>query len=107
MLKTKIQTQANNFIFNWHEFPIDYWWRKRYKVAFGSKVHREMSFIDMFIEYQEELMFIKSAENNNSEDEAENESLGLNRHKGENIPMTNKQIDEDYESIDLEQFDIK
>ena len=95
---SKIKLKINNF-------PIDYWWRKKYKVPFGSKAHREMNFIDMLIEYQEDLMVIKSTEDT-YEDEMENEELGLNDNSAKRtVPLTNKEIDEDYNSLDLEQFD--
>lgn len=102
---SKIKLKINNFLFQWHDFPIDYWWRKKYKVPFGSKAHREMNFIDMLIEYQEDLMVIKSTEDT-YEDEIENEELGLNDNSAKRtVPLTNKEIDEDYNSLDLEQFD--
>lgn len=104
MLKTKLK--INNFLFQWHDFPIDYWWRKKYKIPFGSKLHREMNFIDMLIEYQENLLIIKSAEGGGHDDEMENEELGLNDDTGkQTVSLTGKEIDEDYNSLDLEQFD--
>lgn len=36
------------------KFPIDFWWRKKHKVAFMSKEHRECSFLDQLFEYEEE-----------------------------------------------------
>ena len=49
--------KVNHFLINWHKFTFDYWWRKKYNIAFGSPQHREMNFIDMFIEYKEEVLF--------------------------------------------------
>lgn len=50
--------ELQDLIFKWNiDFPIDRWWRKSHSVAFNSKNHREMSFIDMFIEWQEELLY--------------------------------------------------
>ena len=48
-----VEKEIEHYIFNWHSFPIDYWWRKKYNVPFGSRQHREQNFIDMLIEYQE------------------------------------------------------
>jgi len=49
-----------NFIYEWnHKFPIDRWWRQKYKVAFNSSIHRELSFIDMKIEWEEDRLFDK------------------------------------------------
>ena len=52
--KQNLNKDINNFVFNWNLFPLDYWWRKKYNIPFGSKKHREMSFIDMAIEWKEE-----------------------------------------------------
>lgn len=47
-----------DLILRWNiDFPIDRWWRKLHDVSFNSERHREISFIDMFIEWQEEIMF--------------------------------------------------
>ena len=58
--KTTLNDEIDRFIFRWDEFIIDYWWRKRYNVAFGSSAHREMNFIDMLIEYREQLNMLKA-----------------------------------------------
>ena len=92
---TELRQKVINFLSAWHKgFIIDYWWRKKYGVAFGSKEHREMNFIDMLIEYQEEL------------------NVKLARERAERIendipdsePMTQREIDDEYENLDLEQF---
>lgn len=56
----------NNFdeflylILKWNvDFPIDRWWRKTHSVAFNSERHRESSFIDMLIEWEEDRLFEK------------------------------------------------
>lgn len=47
-----------NFIYEWnHKFPIDRWWRQKHKVAFNSPIHREISFVDMRIEWEEDNLF--------------------------------------------------
>lgn len=52
-----------NFILEWNlRFPIDKWWRDKHNVAFGSPVHRESCFIDQSIEYEEDVLFRKSLE---------------------------------------------
>jgi hypothetical protein len=95
-----------HFIFNWHEFEIDYWWRKRYNVSFGSKNHKEMNFIDMVIEYQEEQLLIEAQEEaKKRQEEKENRELGLVTDK--EVKLTKEQIDYDYETLDLSQFDKK
>lgn len=36
------------------EFPIDRWWRDKYKVPYLSAQHKEACFLDMLFEYIEE-----------------------------------------------------
>lgn len=97
----------NNFIYFWHQFPIDYWWRKKYNVPFNSPQHREMNLIDIYLEYQEENLLKQYRERQEREkDEAENRALKIDSNK-EVIKMSKKEIDEDYENLDLSQFDIK
>ena len=38
------------------QFPVDKWWRDKYKVPFMSKPHRECSSINQLFEYEEERM---------------------------------------------------
>lgn len=40
-----------------NKFPVDFWWRQKHKVPFLSKCHREQSFLNQLMEYQEELLF--------------------------------------------------
>lgn len=50
--------ELRNFIFNWNiDFPIDRLWRKKHGVTFNSSIHREISFIDMFIELMEDSLY--------------------------------------------------
>ena len=106
---TENQTTENSvdrWIFRWHDFPFDFWWRKKYHVPFGSAAHREMSFIDMYIEWREDLMINRSLEQQDtdgwtSEDE---EALGLSKKPTNMVKMSQQEIEEDYENLDLESF---
>ncbi len=84
-----LKERTDDFLFRWHRFPIDYWWRKKYKVAFGSAQHREMSLIDMFVEYKEEVNMLKMQK------EIERKDEDLNQ-----LPMSQEEIDEDYENLE-------
>ena len=90
--KQNLNKDINNFVFNWNLFPLDYWWRKKYNIPFGSKKHREMSFIDMAIEWKEEKI-IENVMNPKQKDDYI-----------ETVKVTAKEIDEDYENLDLSQF---
>lgn len=97
-----LRTEVSNFLTRWHnDFILDYWWRKKHDVAFGSAAHREMNFIDMFIEYQEEVI-IKRAQLKERRKEEED---WLGKERLENmVQMSQQEIDDDYENIDVENY---
>lgn len=46
------------YVVRWNnKFPCDRWWRQKHGVAFGSPEHREISFIDQYFEFIEDMMF--------------------------------------------------
>lgn len=48
----------HDFVRQWnYRFPVDYWWRKKHKVAFNSQKHRNSNFWDMMYEYYEDQMY--------------------------------------------------
>jgi len=86
-------------------FPIDRWWRRKHSIPFGSKLHNEASLIDMWFEFQEDLLYI----------EVES-SKGYTPNKGEFLKESSKSREiteeEKYQNflkeakeIDLSQFD--
>ena len=97
-----LRTEVSNFLTRWHnDFILDYWWRKKHDVAFGSAAHREMNFIDMFIEYQEEVI-IKRVQ---LKEQRKEEEDWLGKERLENIvQMSQQEIDDDYENIDIENY---
>ena len=75
-------------------------------MPFGSPQHKEMNFIDMYIEFQEEVAINRAiSHTDRDEDEAENEALGLVDNNKKVVKVTEKEIDEDFEKLDLSQFD--
>lgn len=59
----KRNDQLKNFMNWWNiNFPIDRWWRNKHKVSFNSSVHREVSFLDQYLEYIEDKMYEKIIE---------------------------------------------
>ncbi len=97
-----LKREVNNFLTGWHnDFILDFWWRKKYGVAFGSAAHREMNFIDMFIEYQEEVE-IKRAQARAKRKEEED---WLGKEALENaVQMSQSEIDEDYKNLDFRNY---
>lgn len=79
----------------WHQFPFEYWWRKKYNIPFGSPQHRQMNLFDMLLEYQEEMDII----NETYKSEYDEELTG-----GE--PMTQNEIDDDYENLDINNLNL-
>lgn len=57
---------VKDFCYQWSvKYPIDRWWRNKHKVAFNSPQHRSVSFIDMRIEFEEDMIFRKGRLENN------------------------------------------
>jgi hypothetical protein len=101
--------EIERFVFEWHDFPIDYWWRHKYNVPFGSKRHREMNFVDMLIEYQEDIVIQRMKRQiEKEEDLNENNDIGIDKNsEKEVVKVSKKQIDNDFDELDLSQFDKK
>ena len=102
-----IQEKASRFIFEWHKFPLDYWWRKKYDIPFGSPQHRVMNFIDMLIDYQEGVIINRQIRklNEKQDDSYEDEEVLDSNRK--TVALTQKEIDDDFDNFDLENFDKK
>lgn len=89
----ELRQKIINFIINWHnDFILDYWWRKKYNIPFGSIEHRSMNYIDMYIEYQEEIEIKNFRETSKIVEE------------DENFYLSQEEINSDYEKIDLQEF---
>lgn len=106
-----LKNRISAFIIEWTKFPIDIWWRKKYNVPFGSKSHREMNFIDMAIDYQETLYWNKAVNeipiSKELQDEEDFIDSQLNANNERVVKMSQEEIDEEYENIDLEKFNEK
>ena len=108
--RNESKKDIDNFVFDWHNFPLDYWWRKKYNVPFGSQQHRDMNFIDMLIEYREEIVINEfKKEYRQKQEEQDNRDLGLAEEISNKkvIQLSQEQIDDDYDNLDLSQFDKK
>lgn len=86
-----LKDSVDHFLMNWHQFVIDYWWRRKYNVPFGSAKHREMNLLDMYIEFQEDVIINRISSNIES--------------SGDDVKMSEKEIDEEFDKLDLSQFD--
>ena len=94
-LSKELRQKISNFLNRWHsDFILDYWWRKKHNVPFGSPEHRAMNFIDMLIEYQEDEEVRRARERAIME---EYEDTG-------GMKISQEEIDSDYDNLDLKQF---
>lgn len=83
-----LKDDVKKFIIDWNnKFPIDFWWRKKYNIPFGSKAHREANFIDMLIEFEELKIMVDNVDKNEFEEEDDIEK------------MSQEEIDEEYETL--------
>lgn len=80
------------------QFPIDLWWRRKYRVAYGSPRHRAMSFFDQLHEYREEVLLQRMAR-----EKQEREAMG-DDYDSRVLQLSQEEIDEDYDSINLDDF---
>ena len=94
-LSKELRQKISNFLNRWHsDFILDYWWRKKHNVPFGSPEHRAMNFIDMLIEYQEDEEVRRARERAIME---EYEDTG-------GMKISQEEIDSDYDNLDLKLF---
>lgn len=71
------QFNLKDFIYKWNKnFPFDYFWRKKYNIAFNSPQHREMNLIDIKIDILEEKIIKEAVEiTNKAKEDFENYKL--------------------------------
>ena len=100
--KQPFKDDITSFIYKWNAtYPIDRWWRERHKIAFNSPEHRVVSFLDIYVEWQEEQLYIKAREaSQKQEDYKRGDWLQ------ERAVDKQREIDE-FENIDLSKFDDK
>ena len=53
-----MSNEYREFMVKWNlKFPIDRWYREKHKIPFMSKQHRESSFLNMRLEWEEDRLF--------------------------------------------------
>lgn len=78
-------------------YPLDRWWRKKHRVAFNSSQHRSMSFIDMKLEFEEDLLYRQIKEEKGSV-YVPGRGDWLNKQKA--VKMTEDEVDDLFERFD-------
>lgn len=58
---------VKRFMIRWNNrYPLDYWWRKKHNVPFLSQTHKEQSFLNQLMEYEEDCLYNELDEKDNS-----------------------------------------
>jgi len=72
------------------KYPVDFFYRKKHNIAFGSPEHRAANFIYMLIDLKEDSFVEEYFKNKDSKNKFEN--------------LSQKQIDYDFEHINLDEL---
>lgn len=112
-LTTSRVNSLRNLVIDWNmKYPVDHWWRKHYKIPFGSPEHRQMTFLDMAFEYIEYVEFRiidiqRKLKDKREADIKTNELFSQVSPGKEIVPMSKKEISAEYDNLDLDQFNDK
>lgn len=94
----------DDFIVEWNRrYPIDFLWRKKFGVRFGSPEHLATSHLNMAIEIREETLlnsFRKQRERANDEEEMRSIGVDVDRLR-ETKKMSQNEIDSVFETFDI------
>lgn len=112
MIKRWLPVASSDFrrrIYQWNDiFPLDGWWRNKYKISFGTEQHKSMSFFDVLFEFREFVQLEleeKSKEKGEVDGELERELFG---DKPQNVvKMSAKEEQQTFDELDIDQFDDK
>lgn len=89
-----------DFLIDWNsEFPLDKWWRQKYKIPFNSENHRSISPQDMLLDFLEDALYKKVV----SEFEKKKEKY---EPGGRNFLKEQAVDDEDFENLDLSEISL-
>ena len=101
--KKETPEEFRSFVYKWNTLlPIDKWYRSKYKLKFNSKEHREISFLSMLFEFEEEKAY---REIGNVSKYIPNEGNFLKKRKAEEKKLTMEDVKKEFEQLDLSQFD--
>ena len=82
-----------------HMYPIDRWWREKYKVPLNSEQHRQTRIIDMKLEWEEDKFYKQlMAPRKQSEYEP---GRGKWLKKSTRFELTKDEIDDLYDKISI------
>lgn len=94
---------VEQFVVNWNAtFPIDRWYRKKYNIKFNSIEHRDLSLMDMYFEYMEELTISELTKVNNYVP-----NVGKYMKTAPQKELTLEDVQKEMEEIDFSLYDDK
>ena len=86
-----MKAKINSDILKWNnKFPLDRWWRKKYKIPYLSKEHREFCFYNQYFEFHEDIFFNKLSD----KEEGIDDNLSGKSSWWAGTPITEKQVDD-------------
>lgn len=99
--------EFKEYIVHWNNtFPLDYWYRKKYRIPFNSEKHREVSFIDIKFEYEEDLLINEQLkeEKRREERKIDYEVTGklLSKLPKNYQIMSDEEVENWYEDLDID-----
>jgi hypothetical protein len=97
------------FIFNWNnKFPLDRWYRRKYDIPFNSKEHRDISLLDILIDYQEDFIFRTMPEDLRQRKKDKEDYLKTGKYLRPQIDYienpTEEEVDEWFENLDVREL---
>lgn len=109
-MATRALSQLDQAIIHWdNQYPLDRWWRLKYKVPFGSAQHKEASHFNMFLEFREEELVREHRERAENADLKDTMNLlgQTTSESKEVVKMSQKEIDREFADLDITQFGPK
>lgn len=99
------------FIEQWaSQYPYDFLWRKKYNVPFGSDQHKNTTHIQMLIDLYEDRFYknlIKMQDSHYFDESKLEEVRTGTSGKSVVVSMSQSEIDEEFDKLDLSQFNDK
>lgn len=87
-------SSMRGFVLWWNlTYPVDLWWRRKYKVPFNSDIHRSMSMMDIYFEFVEDHLDIKK----------DSYTPGVGDFLKER-KLSESEIEQQFNDIDLDKF---
>jgi len=95
-LTPEYQKKIRDFIEKWDsEHPVDFWYRRKFRIPFGSPEHLATSFIDQQIWHEEQEMVKRIQER---PDLAEQ---GVIDSSSEGIQLTQEEVEDAFDDLDI------